>query len=152
MKGSAMDLVIKGGTVVDEGGPYRGDIGVRDGKVAAIYSPGSGAEGETNIDATGKLVLPGIIDVHVHMEIPFCGTISSDDFTSGSRAAAFGGVTTMIDYAIQTRGETLTEAVEKRKKIAAAKSTIDFGLHCGITDWNPDTREEMKRLPRSTQT
>jgi dihydropyrimidinase len=141
-----MDLVIRGGTVVDEGGPFKGDIGVQGGRVAAIYSPGSGPEGKTAIDASGKLVLPGIIDVHVHMEIPFCGTVSSDDFTSGSVAAAFGGVTTMIDFAIQTKGETLSEAVEKRKKLAQAKSAIDFGLHCGITDWNTGTREEMKEI------
>jgi dihydropyrimidinase len=145
-KGNAMDLVIRGGTIVDEGGPFKGDIGVQGGKVAAVYSPGSGVEGKATIDASGKLVLPGVIDVHVHMEIPFCGTVSSDDFTSGSVAAAFGGVTTMIDFAIQTKGETLAEAVEKRMKLAASKSAIDFGLHCGITDWNARTREEMKEM------
>jgi len=145
-KGNAMDLVLKGGTIVGESGAYEGDIGVKNGSIAAICAPGSGLEGKTTIDVTGKLVLPGAIDVHVHMEIPFCGTVSSDDFTSGSIAAAFGGVTTMIDFAIQTRGEKLVEAVEKRKKIAAAKSAIDFGLHCGITDWNERTREEMKEI------
>jgi dihydropyrimidinase len=141
-----MDLVLKGGTIVGESGAYKGDIGVRGGRIAAIHSPGSGIEGVTTIDAAGKLILPGAIDVHVHMEIPFCGTVSSDDFTTGSIAAAFGGVTTMIDFAIQTKGETLAGAVAKRKEVAAAKSAIDFGLHCGITDWNDRTREEMKEI------
>jgi dihydropyrimidinase len=141
-----MDLVIRGGTVVGESGTYRGDLGVRDGRIAAVESPGSGIKGAAEIDAAGKLVLPGVIDVHVHMEIPFCGTVSSDDFTTGSIAAAFGGVTSMIDFAIQTKGESLAEAVEKRKAVADAKSAIDFGLHCGITDWSDRTRDEMKDL------
>jgi dihydropyrimidinase len=145
-KGNAMDLVIRGGTVVEESGTYMGDIAVRDGKIAAVHSPGGRIVAGATIDAGGKLVLPGVIDSHVHMEIPFCGTVSSDDFTSGSIAAAFGGVTTMIDFAIQTRGETLAEAVEKRRQLAAAKSAIDFGLHCGITDWNEKTRSEMKEM------
>ncbi len=141
-----MDLVLKGGTIAGESGTYRGDIGIRDGKIAAIESPAVGIEGASTVDAAGKLILPGAIDVHVHMEIPFCGTVSSDDFTSGSIAAAFGGVTTMIDFAIQTAGESLAEAVARRKEVAAAKSAIDFGLHCGITDWNDRTRGEMKEL------
>ncbi len=141
-----MDLVIRGGTVVGESGPYRADIGIRDGRIAAIYSPGNAVEARATIDANGKLVLPGVIDVHVHMEIPFCGTVSSDDFASGSKAAAFGGVTTMIDFAIQAPGETLAEAVAKRKEVAAAKSAIDFGLHCGITDWSPATRGGMREV------
>ena len=141
-----MDLVLKGGTVVGESGAYEADVGVRDGRIASIAGPRSGMEGETIVDAAGKLVLPGAIDVHVHMEIPFCGTVSSDDFTSGSIAAAFGGVTSMIDFAIQADGESLIEAVEKRKAVAAAKSAIDFGLHCGITDWSDRTREEMGEL------
>jgi dihydropyrimidinase len=145
-RGDSMDLVLRGGTIVEESGNYAGDIGVRDGKIAAICRPESGMEGKTVIDVGGRLVLPGAIDVHVHMEIPFCGTVSSDDFTSGSIAAAFGGVTTMIDFAIQAGGETLAEAVEKRKRLAAAKSAIDFALHCGITDWSESTRDEMKQI------
>lgn len=141
-----MDLALRGGTIVQESGTYAGDIGVRDGKITAICEPESGMEAETVIDAGGRLVLPGAIDVHVHMEIPFCGTVSSDDFTSGSIAAAFGGVTTMIDFAIQAKGGTLAEAVEERKRLAKAKSAIDFGLHCGITDWNDSTRDEMKQV------
>jgi dihydropyrimidinase len=145
-RGDAMDLVVRGGTIMDESGASGGDIGIRDGRIAAIEEAGSGMKGAAVVDAAGKLVLPGVIDVHVHMQIPFCGTVSSDDFASGSIAAAFGGVTTMIDFAIQAKGESLTEAVDKRKRLAAAGSAIDFGLHCGITDWNQRTREEMKLM------
>jgi dihydropyrimidinase len=144
-----MELVIKNATFVDEQGSFRGSIGIRGGKIAAIHSAGTGLEGEQVIDAAGKLVLPGALDVHVHMELPVPGTVSSDDFASGTVAAACGGVTTIIDFATQARGESLLKAIEARRALAEPKTAVDFGLHCAITDWTDKTRREMARVVRS---
>ncbi len=139
-----MDLVIGNATVLGESGVYEASIGVRQGKIAAITSPAETLQGKKVIDASGKLVMPGAIDVHVHMELPVSGTVSSDDFASGTVAAAFGGVTTIIDFAMQEDGGSLLKAVEERRAAAEAKAAIDYGLHCAITDWSPKTRREMK--------
>jgi dihydropyrimidinase len=141
-----MDLVIANGSVLGENGVYEASVGVEDGRIAAIESPEGGLRGAETIDATGMLVMPGVIDVHVHMELPVGGIVSSDDFASGSVAAAFGGVTTMIDFATQSKGESLVKVVEERRALAESKVAVDFGLHCAITDWNPDTRREMKKV------
>jgi dihydropyrimidinase len=141
-----VDLVISGGTILGETGPYEATIGIERGRIAAIENPGCGLGGDETLDADGKLVMPGVIDVHVHMELPVSGTVSSDDFASGSTAAAFGGVTTMIDFATQSRGESLLEAVDRRRAAADPKVAVDYGLHCAITDWNPRTRRGMKKV------
>ena len=141
-----MDLVIEDGGVVHDSGRFVGSIGIKDGKIAALRNSWSSARlrGKRTIDARGKLVLPGVIDVHVHMEMPVGRMRTADDFASGSVAGAFGGVTTMIDFAIQPRGKSLLETIEKRKDAALGKSAIDFGLHAAITDWNDRTRREMR--------
>jgi dihydropyrimidinase len=141
-----LDLAITNGTIVDESGIFEGTVGIEDGKIKAILAPGIPFETEHVIDADGRLVLPGVVDVHVHMEIPVCGTVSSDDFTSGSIAGAFGGVTTMIDFAMQAKGHSLVEAVERRRGLAERKAAVDFGLHCGVTDWSEQTRREMRKV------
>jgi dihydropyrimidinase len=141
-----MDLVIGNATVLGESGVYEATIGVRGGRIAAIESPSGNLSGEENMDATGKLLLPGVIDVHVHMDLPVSGTVSSDDFGSGSVAAACGGVTTIIDFATQSEGESPLKAIEKRRACAESKVAIDYGLHCALTDWNPKTRREMKKV------
>jgi dihydropyrimidinase len=141
-----MDLVIANGTVLGEGGAYEASIGVEGGRISAIESPARGLRGRETVDAVGKLVMPGVIDVHVHMELPVSGTVSSDDFASGSVAAAMGGVTTIIDFATQTKGEALTKAVDRRRALAESKVAVDYGLHCAITDWTPRTRRDMKRV------
>jgi dihydropyrimidinase len=144
-----MDLVIRDATLVDESGSYRGSIGIERGKIAAIQASGTGLEGREVIDAAGKLVMPGIIDVHVHMELPVAGTVSADDFGSGSVAAAFGGVTTFIDFATQSKGESLLKAIERRRKLAESKAAVDFSLHCAITDWTARTRREMGKVVKA---
>ncbi len=139
-----MDLMIKNGTVVTDSETIKADIGILNGKIEIVGQDLSGA-GQT-IDATGKYVMPGGLDVHVHLQLPFCGTISADDFESGTKAAAAGGITTIIDYAIQSKGNTLTDAVKSRKKEANGKVCVDYSLHGGITDWNVNTKSELKSL------
>ncbi len=141
-----MDLVIGNATVLGENGVYEAAIGIRAGKIAAITSPVEPPQGKEVLDASGKLVMPGAIDVHVHMELPVSGTVSSDDFASGTVAAAFGGVTTIIDFAMQEDGGSLLGAVRKRRAAAEAEAAVDYGLHCAITDWSMKTRREMKRV------
>ena len=123
-----MDLLIKNGTVVTNAGKQRLDIGVRDGKIdllqAAIDAPA-----KRTIDAKERLVFPGFIDAHTHMGIPIMDTHSIDDFESGSIAAACGGVTTIIDFTVQEKGQSLRESVDVRIEKAREKSHVDYGLH-----------------------
>src|SRR6266498_2752511 len=101
-----MKILIKHGTIVTATDLYRGDVLV-DGETISAIGTSLSMEADRTIDATGKYVLPGGIDVHTHLDMPFGGTTSSDDFESGTVAAAFGGTTTVVDFAIQYRGETL---------------------------------------------
>ena len=99
-----MQTLIAGGTIATASDLYQADILIQDEKIVTI---GHGLTGDTTIDARGKYVIPGGIDVHTHLDMPFGGTVSSDDFFTGHRAAAFGGTTMYIDFAIQPRGATL---------------------------------------------
>src|SRR6516225_9801360 len=110
------------------------DTLIVNGTVAAVAQalPRDGAS--RVIDAKGKYVLPGGIDVHTHLDMPFGGTTSADDFETGTRAAAFGGTTTLIDFAIQYKGQPLRAAFDTWMKKASAKATIDFAFHCIMTD------------------
>jgi len=139
------DKVIKNGRLVTGERIFSGDIGIADGKIAVIED-NLPAEDTKIIDAKGLLVLPGIIDVHVHLQLPFCGTVSVDDFFTGTRAAACGGVTTVIDFAIQNKSGTLYEAVENRRSEADGKVCVDYSLHAVPTDWRDDIRHEMKEI------
>ena len=137
------DIVIKGGQLASSQGTVYADIGITGEQIAAV---GTDLEGTQVIDATGKLVLPGAIDVHNHFQLPFCGTTSADDFESGSKAAAVGGVTTFLDFAIQAKPATLMQTVELRKAEADPRVCIDYGLHPAITDWNEERRQEIKTV------
>ncbi|MDP6154956.1 MAG: dihydropyrimidinase [Candidatus Thermoplasmatota archaeon] len=139
-----MDLIIKNGTIVTDSETYEADIGIEDGRIALIGKDLAGAD--EVIDARGKYVMPAGLDVHVHLQLPFCGTVSSDDFVTGTKAAAAGGVTTIVDYAIQSKGNSVTEAVRARRGEADGKVCVDYSLHGGITDWNEQTRNELKKL------
>lgn len=143
-----MDLVIEDGSVIHDSGTFVGQIGIKDGKIAALRTRWSSArlQGKKTLDAKGKLVLPGAIDVHVHLETPAGRMRTADGFTSGSVAGAFGGVTTMIDFAVQARGKSLVEAIERRRDVAEGKAAIDFSLHAAVTDWSDKTRREMKAV------
>lgn len=140
-----MDLIIKNGTIVTNTESYMADIAVKDGKIAAIGTNFS-EEGAEVVDAAGKMVLPGGIDVHTHLAMPFGGTVSADNYLAGTRAAACGGVTTVFDYAMQRKGKGIIETVEARKAMCAPEACIDYAFHCIITDLNENDAllEEFK--------
>lgn len=140
------DLIIKNGTIVTSTATFEGDIGIKDERIACICKDLSGADAERIIDAAGRFVMPGGIDVHVHFELPFCGTVSADDFLSGSKAGAMGGVTTFIDYAGQDAEKGLMAGVNARMEAAREKVCIDYSLHCIINNWNNAIREEMDEV------
>ena len=143
-----MKILIKNGYVVTAVDSYTADILVDGSTVAMIgvdLEKVAGAVGKT-IDATGKLVIPGGIDPHTHMDLPFGGTSSSDDFETGTRAAALGGTTTIIDFAVQYRGQSLNQALDVWMAKAEGKASIDYGFHLIVTDL-PDQRvPELKTL------
>jgi dihydropyrimidinase len=126
-----MDTVVANGVVVTATETYQADIGIKDGKIAAI---GRDLEGAETINARGNYVIPGGIDIHTHFELPFMGTVSADDFETGSIAAACGGTTTFIDFAIQGQGESLHQALETWMEKARGKAAIDYGFHVAIGD------------------
>ena len=130
-----MDLIIKNGTIVNANESYQADIAVKDGKIACIGTNLS-MDAKSVVDAEGKLVLPGAIDVHTHLAMPFGGTISADGYLSGTRAAACGGVTTVFDYPIQRKGRGIVETVQERMDLCAPEACVDYAFHCCITDLN----------------
>ena len=129
------DRVVKGGNVVTPGGTFTGDVGIQGEKIAAL-GVDLDAKGADVIDAKGHHVIPGVLDVHVHLELPFCGTVSADDYRTGTRAGARGGVTTVIDFAIPSATGTLADAADTWMKKAKDKSLIDYTFHICITRWN----------------
>ncbi len=141
-----LDLVIKNGTVVTAVDTFKADIGINRAKIVAIAQSLDGDNDAQIIDAKKKYVFPGAIDVHVHFQLPFSGTISADDFENGTKAAAMGGVTTVLDFAIQQKGHSILEAVEARRKEADSKVCVDYGLHAAITDWNEETQAEIRQV------
>jgi dihydropyrimidinase len=142
-----MTLLIKHGTIVTATDQYQGDVFVEGEKISTIGTSLT-MPADRTIDATGKYVLPGGIDVHTHLDMPFGGTKSADDFESGTRAAAFGGTTTIVDFAIQYRGQTLHHAWETWMKKADGNAVIDYGFHMIITELTDQVEEEMDALVR----
>jgi dihydropyrimidinase len=144
----AFDTIIANGIVVTATDTYPADIGISGGKIVAIAAGLPHDQASRLLDAKGRYVLPGGIDVHTHLDMPFGGTTSADDFETGTRAALFGGTTTLIDFAIQYKGQTLRTAFDAWMEKAAPKAIGDYGFHCIITDL-PDARlEEMNALVR----
>jgi dihydropyrimidinase len=141
---SKYDLVIKRGTIVTASDVFKADVAVKDGIIEALGQDIKG-DGADIIDAQDKYVFPGGIDVHTHLEMPFGGTLSSDDFETGTIAAACGGTTTIIDFAIQAKGQSLEEAAKTWHKKADGKSVIDYGFHIAITDMNESILNEMPK-------
>src|SRR5512135_1862060 len=142
-------LLVKGGRVVTAVDDYAGDVLVEDGKVAAIFAHGvAGPADVETLDATGRLVIPGGIDAHTHLDMPFGGTTSADDFESGTIAAAHGGTTSIVDFAIQYKGQALREALGAWAKKAEGKAAIDYGFHMIVTDLNDQVETEMDALVR----
>jgi dihydropyrimidinase len=140
-----MRVLIKNGTIVTAVDQYKGDVLVEDEKIAVVGTTLDIVADKT-IDAAGKYVLPGGIDVHTHLDMPFGGTTSADDFESGTRAAAFGGTTSIVDFAIQYRGQSLHYASDAWRQKAEGRAVIDYGFHMIITDLNDQTEGEMDAL------
>lgn len=142
-----MKILIKNGNIVTAVDNYTADILIEDGRVSLIGAR-LDMEADKVIDAANRLVIPGGIDPHTHMELPFGGTFASDDFRTGTIAAAHGGTTTIIDFAVQYHGESLVEAVDNWHRKAEGKTAIDYSFHL-ITTQLPDEKiPEMKQLIR----
>ena len=140
-----MSLLIKNGRVITAVDDYKGDIFIESEQVNLI-GKNLDVKADRVIDAQDKYVIPGGIDPHTHLDMPFAGTVSADDFETGTRAAAHGGTTTLIDFAIQTKGRSTLEALETWHKKAEGKTAIDYGFHMIITDLEDDRVPEMRTL------
>src|SRR5918912_1303002 len=137
-----MRTLIKNGRVVTAVDDYRADVLVED-EVVSVIGAKLDMEADRVIDASGKLVIPGGIDPHTHMELPFGGTESSDDFRTGTIAAAHGGTTTIIDFAVQYKGQSLVEGLDNWHRKAEGKCAIDYGFHLITTELEDNQIEEM---------
>jgi dihydropyrimidinase len=144
--GMGWDSIITHGTVVTATDTYAADVAVRDGKIVAMANDLPRQEAKRVIDARGMYVMPGGIDVHTHLDMPFGGTTSSDDFETGTRAALYGGTTTLIDFAIQYKGQSLRRAFDTWLEKASNKAVSDYAFHCIITDLSEATLEELRAL------
>ena len=130
-----MELLIKGGTVVTATESFPADVAVDGGKIVAIGRD-LAVNVEKVVDAPGKLVLPGALDAHTHMAMPFGGTVSADSYLAGTRAAVCGGVTTIFDYPVQHKGETILGLIGSKKEVLEKEACCDYAFHCCITDLN----------------
>lgn len=141
----SMSIPIKNGRVITAVDDYMGDVYIEDESVTLI---GKNLEVEADevIDASGKYLFPGGLDPHTHLDMPFGGTVSADDFETGTLAAAHGGTTTLIDFAIQTKGHSTLEALDTWHAKAEGKTAIDYGFHMIVTDLDDDRIHEMKML------
>ncbi len=143
-------LAIVGGTVLSATGTMQADVLVDGERIAALAAPGSSAArsaataADRVLDATGRYVLPGGIDVHTHLEMPFGGTFSADTFETGTRAAAWGGTTTIIDFAVQAKGTSLLATLEAWHAKADGNCAVDYGFHMIVSDVNDATLKEME--------
>ncbi len=135
------DLAVKNGTIVTASRSFVADIGISGERIEAI---GNELHGRKEIDASGKLVTPGAVDIHVHMQMPIGKFVSSDDFFTGTRAAAFGGTTTIIDFVEPMPDEPMIEALQARRALANPRVTIDYGLHMTI---GPAEIDKLDQLP-----
>ncbi len=142
-----MKILIKNGRIVTAVDDYSADILVEDGRITVIGAR-LDMEADKIIDAANRLVIPGGIDPHTHMELPFGGTASSDDFRTGTIAAAHGGTTTIIDFAVQYHGQSLVEAVDNWHRKAEGKTAIDYSFHLITTELPDEKIPEMKQLIR----
>jgi len=142
-----MTTLVKNGTVVTAGDRYDADIYIDKGRITLI-GQGLNVPADTVVDASGKLVMPGGIDVHTHLDMPFGGTTSADDFESGTIAAAHGGTTTVVDFAIQNFGEGLFPAFEGWSKKAEGKSVIDYAFHMIVRELTDQVSGDMDKLTK----
>ncbi len=148
-----MTILIKNGTVVTATGSSKADVLIDGERIAAVLAPGDTSLGSSLessadrvIDATGKYVVPGGIDGHTHMEMPFGGTVASDTFETGTRAAAWGGTTTIIDFSVQKQGERVQDCIAEWHRKAAGNCAIDYGFHQVIGGVDSESLKAMDEL------
>ncbi len=137
-----MDLKITGGRVVTTSETFKADVGVSNGKIVELANRIT-APAKQTIEAKGCYVLPGAVDVHTHLDMPFGGTVTADNFETGTRAAAFGGTTTIIDFALQEKGKSLSAAIKTWDDKAKGKAVIDYGFHVAVTDARDEVLDEL---------
>ncbi|MER0483814.1 dihydropyrimidinase [Streptomyces sp. Edi2] len=144
--------VVRGGLVITAADEIHADVLVEDGRIAALAAHGNptaerwGETADRILDATGKYVIPGGVDAHTHLDFPFGGTFSSDNFETGTRAAAWGGTTTLIDFAVQSRGKSLRAGLDTWHAKSDAQCAIDYAFHMILSDVNEHTLKEMDLL------
>ncbi|MCX5394120.1 dihydropyrimidinase [Streptomyces sp. NBC_00094] len=139
--------LITGGLVITAADEIHADVLIEHGRVVALAAPGSQQwTADRVIDASQKYVIPGGVDAHTHMELPFGGTFASDTFETGTRAAAWGGTTTIVDFAVQSRGESLQAGLNTWHEKADGKCAIDYAFHMIMSDVNESTLREMPKL------
>lgn len=142
-----MDLAIRNGTIVSAIETFQADIGISEGKIAQMG--GEIPKAKKEIDASQLMVMPGAIDVHTHLNMPFMGTFTADDFETGTIAAAAGGVTSLIDFAIQPEGNNLLETLKIWKEKAADKAVVDYSFHIAVTSWDESMTEQVATLVKA---
>src|SRR5947208_5236197 len=142
-----MSVLIKGGRIITAADDYVGDVYV-EGERISLIGESLDIQAERVIDAAGKYVLPGCVDPHTHLDMPFGGTVTIDDVESGQTAAAFGGTTCHVDFVIQPKGETFAAALDEWRAKADGKQVIDMGYHMAVTDLKEGgSLEELASLP-----
>lgn len=140
-----MSLLIKNGRIITADADYVADIFI-EGETVRTIGKNLSIKAEKEIDATGKLIFPGGIDPHVHLDMPFMGTFSSDTHETGTRAALFGGTTTVIDFVLQKQGHSLQEALAEWNSRAEGNAVGDYSFHMAVTDFNESTKKEIKTM------
>ncbi len=141
-----MSLMVRGGEIITADSRYVADILVEGEQITAIGRDLSAPAGTRVIDATGRYVFPGFIDPHVHIHLPFMGTVTADTHETGSRAALLGGTTTFIEMLAPPRGEDLMAAVAHWKGLAAGNSACDYTFHIGVTQFTEETEAQLRQL------
>ncbi len=140
-----MSLLIKNGRIITSGEDYVADLFIEGETISAI-GKNLNVNADRTIDATGLMVFPGGIDPHVHLDMPFMGTYSSDNYETGTRAALFGGTTMVIDFILQTQGKSLRHALEQWQGRSNGNACGDYSFHMAVTDFNPDTKKEIQEI------
>ena len=142
-----MSTLISGGRIITAADDYVGDVYIEDGRISML-GESLDVEADRVIDASGKYVLPGCVDPHTHLDMPFGGTMTIDDVTSGQTAAAFGGTTSHVDFCIQTPGQSFADALADWHEKREGKQLIDMGYHIAVTDLREGgSLEELAELP-----
>src|SRR6187401_1373250 len=140
-----MSLLIKNGRIITADADYVADIFI-DGEVVHTIGKNLPVNADEIIDATGKLIFPGGIDPHVHLDMPFMGTFSSDNYETGTRAALFGGTTMVIDFILQKQGYSLRSALEEWRSRSDGNTVGDYSFHMAVTDFNENTKAEIGEM------